>query len=185
MCYYSKPNGDQLISNRKIIGYCEKYQKNLTLKQSRKCCISAKYCIHFVYNYNHQYWIDLGETYNTEAEVSIFSDASFCQKTKNFKYALVIYNKGIQENIVTGNSRADNCIVAERRAVIQAIQYAKNHFYNKNICIYTDCQSITKKESYCKNGVLAKDDNIEIAWIPREQNRYADRLSKFNSVNAS
>ena len=104
-----------------------------------------------------------------------------------------ILNNGAEKNISRSIGKATNN-EAEYFALIEGVDIAlKNDF--KNIVIYSDSELLIKQISgeykvKAKNLVplkekvdlsLVKIENYSLEWIPREQNRSADRLAKNGS----
>ena len=104
-----------------------------------------------------------------------------------------ILNNGAEKNISRSIGQATNN-EAEYFALIEGVNVAiKNDF--KNIVIYSDSELLVKQISgeykvKAKNLIplkekvdlsLVKIENYSLEWIPREQNRSADRLAKNGS----
>ena len=104
-----------------------------------------------------------------------------------------ILNNGAEKNISRSIGKATNN-EAEYSALIEGAEIAlMNNF--KNIEIYSDSELLVKQingeyKVKAKNliplkkkvdSALAKIENYSLEWIPREQNRSADRLAKNGS----
>ena len=129
---------------------------------------------------------------NRVDKVEIYIDGASNSKG-NGGIGLQILNNGAEKNISRSIGKATNN-EAEYSALIEGVNIAlKNNF--KNIAIYSDSELLVKQingeyKVKAKNLIplkekveltLAKIENYSLEWIPREQNRSADRLAKNGS----
>jgi len=99
----------------------------------------------------------------------------------------------IENGICENDHKTNN--VAEYTAVIKAMQYCIDNHGDKKIMIRGDSNLIIKQiknEFKCKQPHLQKllkeaqdlaaQLNVEFEWVPREQNKLADKYSKYQNI---
>jgi ribonuclease HI len=102
-------------------------------------------------------------------------------------------NTYVENGICDSEYKTNN--VAEYTAVIKALEYCIEHHKDKKIIVRGDSNLIIKQikglfkckkphlqELLDKAIALSKELDVEFKWIPREENKLADKYSKYQNI---
>lgn len=146
-------------------------------------------------DYEH---VELSTGFTVDSEFSINCDASFKEQKCVADIGIILYKNDeiIYQNTIrrsaTTSMQAELIAIRESIYILSKldIEVKKiNLFSDNKSCISFINRSRIKKAAYVKYGKnikaiakLCKDIDVAFNWIPREQNRNADALSKGKKI---
>lgn len=191
MCYYEVYKNNILsIRKNKRVGYCSKYDTYITVKQGLNHCFKfdinkffierMELCDYFCLLTKHPYWQNqcLVKKYypvSLDDDIEIYTDASY--KKNNSRYAFIALYKNNIINVQNGKIKKSikNSNDAEIYAIVKALKYVNIMKFKNKIKLYSDNKKAIKTQYYYYNLGLLDNISIELYWIPRKQNKLADK----------
>lgn len=125
--------------------------------------------------------------------VELFTDASVRYSSDEASIAFVARNNGEELFSSAHSIDATEPVIAEFKAIVQALQTVRDRLGNVSVTVYTDCHSIVSMVNGI--GTPSRDDlhgfvwwinrfeDVSVEYIRREDNRTAHRLARQVTAN--